>query len=68
VIFYFTPEQQKTAELVKKRLDASGKYNEPIATEITKVGEFWKAEDYHQNYFEKHPERNNCHVPLDNDD
>ena len=62
-IFYFTPEQQKTAEAVKQRLADSGKYKRPIATEITKAGEFWKAEDYHQRYLEKNG-LDNCHLPT----
>jgi len=64
VIFYYTPEQQKVAEAVKEHVAASGKYKNPIATEIVKAGEFWRAEDYHQRYLEKNG-LDNCHLPTD---
>lgn len=51
VIFYHTPEQKRSAELYKKKLDESGAFNSPIVTEISPFTEFFKAEDYHQNYY-----------------
>ena len=52
-IFYFDDEQKKTAEeSLKKRQDAIG--SKKIVTEITEASDFWKAEEYHQKYFEKH--------------
>ncbi len=63
-IFYFSPEQQKVAEQVKQKLTASGKYKRPIATEISKAAEFYRAEEYHQRYLEKHG-LDNCHIPQD---
>ena len=53
VIFYHDEEQQKTAEQVKSTLDASGKYRYPIVTQIVPADDFFKAEDYHQRYYEK---------------
>jgi peptide-methionine (S)-S-oxide reductase len=53
VIFYHSPEQHKAAAASRDRLQASGKYNKPIVTEITAAGPFYKAEDYHQQYLEK---------------
>lgn len=53
VIFYHDEEQQKTAEQVKSNLDASGKYRYPIVTQIVPADDFFKAEDYHQRYYEK---------------
>lgn len=50
-IFYHTPEQKQLAETYKKKLDASGAFNDPIVTEITAFTNFYKAEDYHQNYY-----------------
>ena len=53
VIFYHTPEQRQAAEDSKKQLAGSGKYRGPIVTAIEPAGEFWQAEDYHQQYLEK---------------
>lgn len=55
IIFYQTPEEQQIAEEEKEKLAESGKYDEPIAAEITKFQTFYRAEDYHQEYFTKHP-------------
>lgn len=55
VIFYYTPEQQKEAEESKKELDVSGQYKKPVATVIEPASTFWRAEEYHQRYSEKHP-------------
>jgi len=52
-IFFHTPEQEATAKKVKAELNASGKFKRPIATEITAAGPFYRAEEYHQKYFEK---------------
>lgn len=52
-IFYHTDEQKTVAEKVKARVDKSGHFKDPIVTEITKAGTFYKAEDYHQDYFDK---------------
>lgn len=52
-VFYYTPEQKKTAEKSKQDLDKSGKYNKKIMTEIEAAGEFYRAEEYHQRYLEK---------------
>ena len=54
VIFYHDPEQQKIAEQVKSELDASGKYRYSIVTQIVPAGEFYRAEEYHQQYYAKH--------------
>ncbi|MFN3839968.1 MAG: peptide-methionine (S)-S-oxide reductase MsrA [Cyclobacteriaceae bacterium] len=51
VIFYHNPEQKRLAELYKKKLDESGAFNSPIVTEISPFTEFFKAEEYHQNYY-----------------
>ena len=64
VIFYYTPEQEKAAELSKKKLQDSGKYKKPIITDIIPAKEFYKAEDYHQKYFEKRGIKPTCHIPL----
>jgi peptide-methionine (S)-S-oxide reductase len=53
VIFYHTPEQEAAANASKDALAKSGRYKRPIVTEITAAPEFWRAEDYHQQYLEK---------------
>lgn len=52
-IFYHLPEQRAIAEEVKAALDKSGKYKKPIAAQIVPAGPFYRAEEYHQRYFEK---------------
>jgi peptide-methionine (S)-S-oxide reductase len=53
-IFYYTEEQRSQAEASKAKLQSLGKLNRPIATEIIKASTFWRAEEYHQKYFQKH--------------
>lgn len=60
-IFYFTDAQRATAEAVKKKLEASGAWKKPIVTEIAKATTWWKAEDSHQDYLQKHPGGYTCH-------
>jgi methionine-S-sulfoxide reductase len=50
-IFFRNEEQQKVAAEVKAGLDKSGAFNAPIVTEITPFTNFYKAEDYHQDYY-----------------
>jgi peptide methionine sulfoxide reductase msrA/msrB len=60
-IFYSTEEQKKIAEEVKAEIEKSKKWKDPIVTEITKGGKFYKAEEYHQDYLEKNPGGYTCH-------
>ena len=53
-IIYTTEEQQELAEASKAALEASGVFDKPIVTKILPAREFYVAEDYHQDYFEKH--------------
>ncbi|HJW43548.1 MAG TPA: bifunctional methionine sulfoxide reductase B/A protein [Geothrix sp.] len=64
-IFYHSEEQRQTAERVKAEVNASGKWKAPIVTEITKVGPWWRAEEYHQDYLIKHPGGYTCHYVRD---
>lgn len=52
-IFVHDDEQRVAAEVSKQRLDESGRFRRPIATEIVDAATFWEAEDYHQQYLEK---------------
>lgn len=53
-IFYYNDEQKKFAEKSKNELEKSGKYANPIVTEIVPASPFYKAEKYHQRYLKKH--------------
>jgi len=64
-IFVTSPEQQKTAEEIKARVDASGKWKRPLVTQVVAAGEFTRAEDYHQKYLVKHPGGYSCHFMRD---
>jgi peptide-methionine (S)-S-oxide reductase len=52
-IFYHGEEQEAEARASKEMLEKSGKYKNPIVTQIVPASKFWKAEEYHQQYFEK---------------
>jgi peptide-methionine (S)-S-oxide reductase len=52
-IFYHDAEQEKAAKASRDREAASGRYKKPIVTEIKPAPQFWRAEDYHQQYLEK---------------
>jgi peptide methionine sulfoxide reductase msrA/msrB len=54
VVFYYTPEQKAAAEASKAKLEANHTYTRPIVTQIVQATDFWKAEDYHQHYDDKH--------------
>jgi len=59
-IFTHGPEQERVAKEVRDRVAASGKWKTPIVTQIEPAPAFWKAEESHQRYFEKHG--GHCHV------
>jgi len=56
-IFYHSEEQQKLAEESRTALATSGRFDKPIATEITALDVFYPAEDYHQDYYQHNPIR-----------
>ncbi|MBI5836816.1 MAG: bifunctional methionine sulfoxide reductase B/A protein [Candidatus Eisenbacteria bacterium] len=64
-IFYHDEEQRKTAERVKREVDAGGKWKKPLVTEIVPAGAWWKAEESHQDYLVKHPDGYTCHFVRD---
>lgn len=55
-IFYYTEEQRQKAEAAKQLLEDSGKFDKPVVTRILPAGEFYEAEDYHQDFYKKEPE------------
>ncbi len=64
VIFYHSEEQHKLAEELKAKLNASGAYENPVVTEISPFTVFYKAEDYHQNYFNANGDAPYCHFVI----
>ena len=56
-IFYHDEEQKRLAQESKTALEKSGRFNRPIATEITMFTRFYRAEEYHQDYYKKNPLR-----------
>jgi len=56
-IFVHTPEQRKAADASKAAVQKSKPFSEPIVTPVVDAGEFWPAEDYHQDYYRKNPAR-----------
>lgn len=64
VIFYHDEEQKKLALEYKKKLTESGAFNSPIVTEISKYANFYKAEDYHQNYYNQNPNQGYCQYVI----
>jgi peptide-methionine (S)-S-oxide reductase len=62
-IFVHKAEQEAAAETSKERLEASGQTGGPIVTEITPASTFWRAEEYHQKYFEKRGMAASCRIP-----
>lgn len=64
VIFYHNEHQKLLAEKYKKELSASGAWDKPIVTEISPAGPFYKAEDYHQNYFNGNGEEPYCQYVI----
>jgi len=52
-IYYYTDEQREIAEASKKAEDESGRLNAPIVTEIVPAQQYYRAEEYHQQYFAK---------------
>jgi peptide-methionine (S)-S-oxide reductase len=63
-IFYHNVEQKRLAERYKKDLDASGAFQNPIVTEIVPVTNFYKAEDYHQDYFNQNGNQGYCQFVI----
>ena len=56
-IFYLNEEQRRLAEASRATLEADKPFPEPIVTEISPAGEFYPAEEYHQDYYRKNPLR-----------
>jgi peptide-methionine (S)-S-oxide reductase len=64
VIFYHDDQQKAIAEQVIKELTEKKTWNKPIVTQIEQFKIFYKAEEYHQNYFKNHPEKSYCSIII----
>ncbi|KAA2219720.1 peptide-methionine (S)-S-oxide reductase MsrA [Maribacter flavus] len=62
-IYYINDDQKKIAEHVL--MDVAGLYENPIVTELTPLGIFYDAEDYHQDYYKNNPSQAYCQVVID---
>jgi peptide-methionine (S)-S-oxide reductase len=60
-VFYYDEAQRVSAEKVKAELQASGKFQKEIVTEISAAPTFWRAEEYHQKYLAKRGQ-SSCHI------
>lgn len=60
-IFYSTPEQKQIAEEVITEVTSAGKWKAPIVTEVVPASEWYRAEEYHQDYLQRNPNGYTCH-------
>jgi peptide methionine sulfoxide reductase msrA/msrB len=60
-IFYSSAQQRSTAEEVMKEVKASGRWKAPLVTEISSASEWYRAEEYHQDYLQRNPQGYTCH-------
>lgn len=60
-IFYHSEEQKTVAEKVIARVNKAAAWKRPVATELIAATNFFKAEEYHQDYLEKNPNGYTCH-------
>jgi methionine-S-sulfoxide reductase len=63
-IYYTDQKDLETVLKSKVELEKSGDYSDPIVTEIEPLDIFYKAEDYHQNYFKNNPNQGYCQVVI----
>jgi len=65
VIFYRTPEQKSVAATVMKEIQAAGIWNGPLVTQVVPFEAFYKAENYHQDYFEQNRSQPYCQIVIE---
>ena len=59
-IYFSTPEQQAVAREVMAEMAASGVYSRPLVTEVVPLSNYWTAEEYHQDFFQRNPDQGYC--------
>lgn len=65
VIFYHNDKQRAAAEKTKETFSMSGNFNDPIITEIVPFKKFFKAEEYHQDFYANNPDYGYCRLIID---
>ena len=63
-VFTHDEAQREAVEAFIDELEAEGVYDDPIVTEVEPLDTFWRAAEYHQNYYEKHPDQPYCAVNI----
>jgi peptide-methionine (S)-S-oxide reductase len=63
-IFYHSPEQKEIAESTLREVDAEGAWEDPLVTEVVPLEQFYPAEEYHQQYFQRNPNQGYCQVII----
>jgi len=63
-IFYATPEQERTAKQVIAEIEKANVWGRPLITEVTPLSAFYRAEEYHNDYFRKNPTAGYCRVVV----
>ena len=63
-IFYHSEQQKTIAQELIVKLNAAHLWNDPIATQVVPMGNFYSAEEYHQGYFAQHPEQGYCRAVI----
>lgn len=64
IILYHTEKQKATAESIIEEIESEGIWNDPVVTEVEEFEAFYRAEDYHQEYYEKNPNAGYCQVVI----
>ena len=59
-IYFTTPEQQRTAQALLDELARDNPFGRPVVTELAPLANYWPAEDYHQDFFERNPHQGYC--------
>jgi peptide-methionine (S)-S-oxide reductase len=64
VVYYTEPEQREIILKVMEEIDAEGVWEDPLVTEVASLDIFYPAEEYHQDYFAKNPDKGYCQVVI----